>query len=48
MMRLAPLTWGRDERTLCLSEERPDTIPILHKLCHSTPQTFVSESPPPL
>ena len=26
-MRLAPLTWGMEKRTLLLSEEHPDTIP---------------------
>jgi hypothetical protein len=32
---LPPLTWSMDGRTLLPSEERTDTIPILHKTCHS-------------
>ena len=32
---LPPLTWSMDARTLLLSEERTDTIPILHTPCHS-------------
>jgi hypothetical protein len=47
-MRLAPLTWDRDECTLLPSEERTDTIFMLHKLCHSAPQTLACESQPPL
>ena len=34
-MRLPPLTWSLDGRTLLLSEERTNTIPIAHKSCHS-------------
>ena len=30
------------------SEERPDTILILHELCHRAPQTLACQSPPPL
>ena len=30
-VRLPPLTWSLDGRTLLLSEERTNTIPILHK-----------------
>jgi hypothetical protein len=48
MMCLTPLTWGLDERTLLPSEERPDTILILHEPCHNAPQTLASESQPPL
>ena len=43
-MRLAPLTWGVEKRTLLLSEEPPDTIPISHKSCHSAPQMLACES----
>src|SRR5262249_1895153 len=34
-VRLPPLTWSLDGRTLLLSEERTNTIPIAHKPCHS-------------
>ena len=34
-MRLPPLTWSLDGRTLLPSEERTNTIPIAHKPCHS-------------
>jgi hypothetical protein len=34
-VRLPPLTWSLDGRTLFLSEKRTNTIPILHKPCHS-------------
>jgi hypothetical protein len=34
-VRLPPLTWGMDGRTLLRSEERTDTIPIAHTPCHS-------------
>ena len=39
---------GMDERTLFLSEKRTDTIVILHKPCHSAPQTLACENQPPL
>jgi hypothetical protein len=48
MMCLTPLTWGLDERTLLPSEERPDTILILHEPCHNAPQTLAYERQPPL
>jgi hypothetical protein len=41
---LTPLTRGLDERTLLPSEERPDTILILHEPCHNTPQTLACQS----
>jgi hypothetical protein len=34
-MPLPPLTWSMEGRTLFLSEERTNTISILHKPCHS-------------
>jgi hypothetical protein len=34
-VRLAPLPWSLEGRTLCLLEERPRTISIVHKPCHS-------------
>jgi hypothetical protein len=34
-VRLAPLTWSLDGRTLFLSEERTNTIPIVPKPCRS-------------
>ena len=34
-VRLPPLTWSLDGRTLLLSEERTNTIPIAHKPCYS-------------
>ena len=34
-VRLPPLTWSMDGRTLLRSEERTDTIPIANQPCHS-------------
>jgi hypothetical protein len=34
-VRLPPLTWSLDGRTLFLSEEHTNTIPIVHTPCHS-------------
>src|ERR1700757_1759042 len=34
-VRLTPLTWSMDGRTLLLLEERTNTISILHNPCHS-------------
>ena len=35
MVHLPPLTWSLDGRTLFLSEERTNTISIVHTPCHS-------------
>src|SRR5215475_11166326 len=47
-VRLPPLTWSLDERTLFLSEEHINTIPIAHKPCHSAAPMLSLLCLPPL